>query len=106
MALVGKELGTDMGQLFGPNAAATTTRSFSSFLNVLFAHNSYTPRKTLTTAFPEFGLSVAVAVDSTRYQNQVIAASYGETTSRSPRRQHGTTWGDTPVCCFGDRAWD
>ncbi|KAF4618067.1 hypothetical protein D9613_012659 [Agrocybe pediades] len=71
MVLAGKKLGTDVGQWSGPSVAAGAIR-------------------TLTTAFPECGFSVAVA-------NQVFAASHGETTSRSPRRQHGTTWGDRPV---------
>ncbi|KAF9542127.1 hypothetical protein CPC08DRAFT_770477 [Agrocybe pediades] len=78
MALAGKELGTDVRQWFEPSVAAGAIRI-------------------LTTAFPECGLYVAVVVDSTLYQNQVFAASHGETTSRSPRRQHGTMWGDRPV---------
>ncbi|KAF4621690.1 hypothetical protein D9613_012811 [Agrocybe pediades] len=68
MALAGKELGTDVVQWFEPSVAAGTIRI-------------------LTTAFPECGLSTAVALDSTLYQNHLFAASHGETTSRLPRRQ-------------------
>ena len=38
-----------------------------------------------------------MATDSTLYQSQVFAASHGDTSSRSPRRKHTTTWGDRPV---------
>jgi cysteine protease ATG4 len=47
-------------------------------------------------AFPECGLAVALATDSTLYQSQVFAASHGDT-SRSPRRQHTAGWGERPV---------
>ncbi|KAF9043299.1 peptidase family C54-domain-containing protein [Panaeolus papilionaceus] len=77
MALAGKELGTDVGQWFGPSVAAGALR-------------------TLVHSFPECGMSVAVASDSTLYQSQVYAASHGET-SRSPKRRHKATWGDRPV---------
>ncbi|PPQ74689.1 hypothetical protein CVT24_003767 [Panaeolus cyanescens] len=77
MALAGKDLGTDVGQWFGPSVAAGALR-------------------TLVHSFPECGMSVAVASDSTLYQSQVYAASHGET-SRSPKRRHKTTWGDRPV---------
>ncbi|PPQ82094.1 hypothetical protein CVT25_014340, partial [Psilocybe cyanescens] len=77
MALAGKELGTDVGQWFGPSVAAGAIR-------------------TLVTAFPECGLAVSVATDGTLYQTQVFAASHGDA-SRSPRRRHTTTWGDRPV---------
>ncbi|PPR05795.1 hypothetical protein CVT26_010145 [Gymnopilus dilepis] len=77
MALAGKELGTDVGQWFGPSVAAGAIR-------------------TLVAAFPECGLAVSVATDGTLYQTQVYAASHGDS-SRSPRRHHKSTWGDRPV---------
>ncbi|KAF9477390.1 hypothetical protein BDN70DRAFT_861911 [Pholiota conissans] len=79
MALAGKELGTDVGRWFGPSVAAGALR-------------------TLVNSFPECGLSVALATDGTLYQSQVFAASHGDTsTSRSPRRQHASSWGGKPV---------
>ncbi|CAA7266177.1 unnamed protein product [Cyclocybe aegerita] len=79
MALAGKELGTDVGQWFGPSVAAGAIR-------------------TLVNSFPDCGLAVSVAIDSTLYRTEVYAASHGEaSTSRSPRRRHTTTWGDRPV---------
>ncbi|KJA22323.1 hypothetical protein HYPSUDRAFT_41184 [Hypholoma sublateritium FD-334 SS-4] len=77
MALAGKELGTDVGQWFGPSVAAGAI-------------------KTLVNAFPECGLSVALATDGTLYQSQIFAASHGDA-SRAPRRQQTTTWGERPV---------
>ncbi|KAF8896755.1 hypothetical protein CPB84DRAFT_1848116 [Gymnopilus junonius] len=77
MALAGKELGTDVGQWFGPSVAAGAIR-------------------TLVSSFPDSGLAVSVATDGTLYQTQVYAASHGDS-SRSPRRQHKSTWGDRPV---------
>ncbi|KAJ3517680.1 hypothetical protein NLJ89_g354 [Agrocybe chaxingu] len=79
MALAGKELGTDVGQWFGPSVAAGAIR-------------------TLVNSFPDCGLAVSVAIDSTLYRTEVYAASHGEaSTSRSPRRRHTTAWGDRPV---------
>ncbi|TFK84588.1 hypothetical protein K466DRAFT_496300 [Polyporus arcularius HHB13444] len=78
MALVGKELGKDVGQWFGPSTAAGAI-------------------KTLVHNFPDSGLGVAVATDSTLYESDVYAAS------RSPmysvrRDAHGRMeWGDRAV---------
>ncbi|KAI0668752.1 peptidase family C54-domain-containing protein [Trametes maxima] len=78
MALVGKDLGKDVGQWFGPSTAAGAI-------------------KTLVHAFPEAGLGIAVAVDGTLYESDVYAAS--RSTVYSIRR-HGPTrleWGDRAV---------
>ncbi|KAI0716156.1 peptidase family C54-domain-containing protein [Cerioporus squamosus] len=78
MALVGKDLGKDVGQWFGPSTAAGAI-------------------KTLVHNFPDAGLGVAVATDSTLYESDVYAAS------RSPMysvRRHGhgrMEWGDRAV---------
>ena len=56
--------------------------------------------RTLVSQFPECGLAVAVATDSTLYQSQVFTASHGDsanTNYRSPRRHYMRTWGDRPV---------
>lgn len=51
--------------------------------------------------FPECGLAVAVATDSTLYQSQVFTASHGDSSSntnyRSPQRHYMRTWGERPV---------
>ncbi|KAF8154943.1 peptidase family C54-domain-containing protein [Crassisporium funariophilum] len=78
MALAGKELGTDVGQWFGPSVAAGAIR-------------------TLVHAYQDCGLAVSVATDSTLYQTQVYAASHGDTSGHSPRRRHTASWGDRPV---------
>ncbi|KAF5309402.1 hypothetical protein D9619_012416 [Psilocybe cf. subviscida] len=81
MALAGKELGTDVGQWFGPSVAAGAIRQ-------------------LVNSYQDCGLAVSVAIDGTLYQTQVFAASHGADAaarSRSPRRRHTTTWGDRPV---------
>ena len=57
--------------------------------------------RTLVSSFPECGLAVSVAIDSTLYQTNVFAASHGDMNIRSPRRRYAgnstTTWGDRPV---------
>ena len=98
MALAGKELGTDVGQWFGPSVAAGAIKCvFSSvFLHV----SDMSLIRTLVSSFLECGLAVTVASDSTLYQTHVFAASHGDMNVRSPRRRHGTsttTWGDRPV---------
>ncbi|KAI8983166.1 peptidase family C54-domain-containing protein [Trametes punicea] len=78
MALVGKDLGKDVGQWFGPSTAAGAI-------------------KTLVHAFPEAGLGVAVAADGTLYESDVYAASRSALYST---RRHGHTrmeWGDRAV---------
>lgn len=74
MALAGKELGTDVGQWFGPSVAAGAI-------------------KQLVNNYPESGLGVAVAVDGVLYQTDVFAASHGDHYGRTPRR-HKRSWGD------------
>ncbi|KAI0770923.1 peptidase family C54-domain-containing protein [Trametes elegans] len=78
MALVGKDLGKDVGQWFGPSTAAGAI-------------------KVLVHAFPEAGLGVAVAADGTLYESDVYAASRSAMYST---RRHGAAridWGDRAV---------
>ncbi|KAI0762285.1 peptidase family C54-domain-containing protein [Fomes fomentarius] len=79
MALVGKDLGKDVGQWFGPSTAAGAI-------------------KTLVHNFPDAGLGVAVATDSTLYESDVYAASHSVVHSI---RRHGHArpmeWGDRAV---------
>ncbi|KAI0736030.1 peptidase family C54-domain-containing protein [Earliella scabrosa] len=78
MALVGKDLGKDVGQWFGPSTAAGAI-------------------KTLVNNFPDAGLGVAVATDSTLYESDVYAASRSVMYST---RRHGPSrmeWGDRAV---------
>jgi cysteine protease ATG4 len=77
MALAGKELGTDVGQWFGPSVAAGAI-------------------KQLVNGCPEAGLGVGVAVDGVLYQTDVFAASHGDHYGRTPRR-HKRSWGDRQV---------
>ncbi|KAF9808590.1 hypothetical protein IEO21_07806 [Rhodonia placenta] len=76
MALVGKELGKDVGQWFGPSTAAGAI-------------------KTLVHAFPEAGMGVSVAVDGVVYESDVYAVS--RSTMGSPRRSARSSWGDRAV---------
>ncbi|KAJ9126012.1 hypothetical protein QFC24_002284 [Naganishia onofrii] len=57
MALVGKQLGKEVGEWFGPSTAAGAI-------------------KTLANGFPLCGLSIVTAVDSTIYASDVIEASH------------------------------
>ncbi|KAI0653814.1 hypothetical protein C8Q70DRAFT_881201, partial [Cubamyces menziesii] len=78
MALVGKDLGKDVGQWFGPSTAAGAI-------------------KTLVHAFPQAGLGVAVAVDGVLYESDVYGASRSAMYST---RRHGPSrmeWGDRAV---------
>ncbi|OSD05590.1 hypothetical protein PYCCODRAFT_1443018 [Trametes coccinea BRFM310] len=78
MALVGKDLGKDVGQWFGPSTAAGAI-------------------KVLVHAFPEAGLGVAVAADGVLYESDVYAASRSVMYST---RRHGPSrleWGDRAV---------
>ena len=77
MALAGKEFGTDVGQWFGPSVAAGAIR-FVLSLFLSFPSLSSHLIRTLVSQFPECGLSVAVAIDSTLYQSQVFSASHGD----------------------------
>lgn len=56
MALIGKELGKEVGEWFGPSTAAGAL-------------------KTLANSFPPAGLAVATATDSMIYRSDVYAAS-------------------------------
>ncbi|CCL99974.1 uncharacterized protein FIBRA_01999 [Fibroporia radiculosa] len=78
MALVGKELGKDVGQWFGPSTAAGAI-------------------KTLVHAFPEAGLGVSVAVDGVIYQSDVYAVSRSTMGLGSPRKHGRPSWGDRAV---------
>ncbi|GBE78643.1 peptidase family C54-domain-containing protein [Sparassis latifolia] len=75
MALVGKDLGKEVGQWFGPSTAAGAIR-------------------TLVHAFPDAALGVSVASDGAVYESDVFAASRS---SRASLRRYGQTWGDRAV---------
>lgn len=87
MALIGKELGKEVGEWFGPSTASGAL-------------------KTLANSFPICGLSVVTAVDGTVYRSDVYAASNmssadweskgKESRSRSTSVSPGT-WGDKAV---------
>ncbi|CAK5274049.1 unnamed protein product [Mycena citricolor] len=73
MALSGKDLGTAVGQWFGPSVAAGAI-------------------KTLVQQFPTCGLGVSVATDSVLYETSVFEASHA-----SPSVCDSNSWGDRPV---------
>ena len=88
MALIGKELGKEVGEWFGPSTAAGAL-------------------KTLVNSFPLCGLSVVNAVDGTIYRSDVYAASNissdaWEQDEDSPKRSspssiHRSGWGGKSV---------
>lgn len=87
MALIGKELGKEVGEWFGPSTASGAL-------------------KTLANSFPICGLSVATAVDGTIYRSDVYAASNTSSDEWSPstlaqrdrsRSVTPETWGDKAV---------
>ncbi|ORY23614.1 peptidase family C54-domain-containing protein [Naematelia encephala] len=88
MALIGKELGKEVGEWFGPSTAAGAL-------------------KTLANAFPPCGLAVATATDSIIYKSDVYSASnltlegWSEVPQEKPRRSSSTRragkWGDKAV---------
>ncbi|KAJ7224495.1 hypothetical protein GGX14DRAFT_351458 [Mycena pura] len=78
MAMAGKDLGTQVGQWFGPSIAAGAI-------------------KALVQAFPTCGLGVSVATDSVLYQTCVFEASHTSPASDPECDTHGLSWGDRPV---------
>ncbi|EIW67990.1 hypothetical protein TREMEDRAFT_63874 [Tremella mesenterica DSM 1558] len=88
IALIGKELGKEVGEWFGPSTAAGAL-------------------KTLVNSFPPSGMAVATAVDSIVYKSDVYSASNLQSTgwsdeSAPPRRQSSssrssTSWGNRAV---------
>ncbi|KAG6909205.1 hypothetical protein DXG01_001512 [Tephrocybe rancida] len=58
MASTGKELGTEVGNWFGPSTAAGGIR------------------RTLVTAFPDAGLGIAVATSGVLFQSEVFTSSH------------------------------
>jgi cysteine protease ATG4 len=88
MALIGKELGKEVGEWFGPSTAAGAL-------------------KTLVNSFPLCGLGVVNAVDGTIYRSDVYSASNISSDAwveddDAPRRSrpssvHRTGWGGKPV---------
>ena len=84
MALIGKELGKEVGEWFGPSTAAGAL-------------------KTLANSFPLCGLAVATAADSIVYKSDVFSASHlpskGWTDSsvKTENRDRGTHWGSKSV---------
>ncbi|KAN0133892.1 Peptidase family C54 domain containing protein [Lactarius tabidus] len=75
MALAGKELGKDVGQLFGPSTAAGAIKS-------------------LVQNFPDASLGISVAVDGQIIQTDVYSASYSP---NIPRPRKLSRWGDRAV---------
>lgn len=90
MALIGKELGKEVGEWFGPSTAAGAL-------------------KTLANSFPPCGLAVVSATDSMIYKSDVYAASnlqakgWSDTASSGGRRPSAASsrasmqWGDKAV---------
>ncbi|CAK9779370.1 hypothetical protein CC85DRAFT_288674 [Cutaneotrichosporon oleaginosum] len=86
MAMIGKELGKEIGQWFGPSTAAGALRS-------------------LANSFPICGVSVVSAQDGIIYKSDVFAASNTTTDGwepQSPRKMrpistHRSSWGNQAV---------
>ncbi|KAF8196684.1 hypothetical protein K438DRAFT_1967699 [Mycena galopus ATCC 62051] len=78
MALAGKDLGTEVGQWFGPSIAAGAI-------------------KALVHAFPACGLGVSVATDSVLYQSSVFEASHTSARPETDSASGILSWGDRPV---------
>ncbi|KAK7031343.1 cysteine protease [Favolaschia claudopus] len=78
MALAGKDLGTEVGQWFGPSIAAGAI-------------------KTLVHAFPACGLGVSVATDGVLYQTSVFDASHTSPNPDTESDNDSLSWGDRPV---------
>lgn len=94
MALVGKELGKDVGQWFGPSTAAGAIK-YVLTLRCMCPHLQRTCR-TLVHAFPEAGLGVSVAADGgVIYQSDVYAVSHS--VIGPPQRYARLSWGDRGV---------
>lgn len=74
MALAGKELGTDVGQWFGPSIAAGAI-------------------KQLVSNYPESGIGVSVGRDNFIFESDVHSASHS---GYVPAKKRGQ-WGDRPV---------
>ncbi|KAG6915733.1 hypothetical protein DXG01_010063 [Tephrocybe rancida] len=87
MAFAGKELGTEVGNWFGPiTAAGGFGRARAG---------------TLVTAFPDAGLGVAVATDGVLFQSEAFTSSHTVASSARSPRSHtkalSSSWGDRPV---------
>ncbi|KAF7356818.1 Cysteine protease [Mycena venus] len=78
MALAGKDLGTEVGQWFGPSIAAGAI-------------------KALVQAFPACGLGVSVATDGVLYQTSVFEASHTSPRPEADSESDSISWGDRPV---------
>ncbi|KAJ7257890.1 hypothetical protein B0H12DRAFT_1110453 [Mycena haematopus] len=78
MALAGKDLGTEVGQWFGPSIAAGAI-------------------KALVQAFPACGLGVSVATDGVLYQSSVFEASHTSPKLETDSENDSFSWGDRPV---------
>lgn len=108
MALAGKELGTDVGQWFGPSVAAGAIKYVypTHLFHHTYLHFCCYARR-LVNAFPGAGLGVSVAKDGVLSQTDVFLASHTHppesTTTLSPRKSTAAsktappTWGDRPV---------
>lgn len=94
MALVGKELGKEVGQWFGPSTAAGAIK-YVLTLRRMDTHLHIT-RRTLVHAFPEAGLGVSVAADGgVIYHSDVYSVSHS--VIGSPQRYARLSWGDHGV---------
>ncbi|KAJ7880280.1 hypothetical protein B0H14DRAFT_2707212 [Mycena olivaceomarginata] len=78
MALAGKDLGTEVGQWFGPSIAAGAI-------------------KALVHAFPACGLGVSIATDGVLYQTSVFEASHTSPSLETDSASDSLSWGDRPV---------
>ncbi|KAJ6485935.1 hypothetical protein C8R45DRAFT_287290 [Mycena sanguinolenta] len=78
MALAGKDLGTEVGQWFGPSIAAGAI-------------------KALVQNFPLAGIGVSVATDGVLYQSSVFEASHTSPTQGPDSENDSISWGDRPV---------
>ena len=111
MALVGKQLGKEIGEWFGPSTAAgalkwvDTGRLPGPSLKRLLTSQDI--NRALTNNFAPCGLAVAVAADGIVYQSDVYEASQQSTDDwngipdalpfRRPRRINNGKWGEKAV---------
>ena len=93
MALVGKQLGTKVGQWFGPSVAAGAIKCVISSVGQVLADSRC---RKLVHAFPEASLGIYIASDGGMiYESEVIASSHAGI--GSPRRHVRKVWGERPV---------
>ena len=71
MALIGKELGKEIGEWFGPSTAAGAIK----WVDSMKGKEVTLTRRTLANSFPIADVAVATATDSMVYKSDVVAAS-------------------------------